>query len=124
MSFVEHDAESLQFFLWYCDYIERWSNLLPRQKALSQVWDPEKATEHQSPYITYSHNRVRSDQINKIIAIMDLEHRKAVEEAEERSLHSRNGSSSTNFSRPRASNLSTTSLSSTEHKEDQQACKT
>ncbi|KAK5661040.1 hypothetical protein OQA88_12419 [Cercophora sp. LCS_1] len=71
--YVEHNAECLQFFLWYYDYIQRWSNLLPRQKALSPVWDPEKSHEPASRFITYSHRRARSQKMNKIITIMEME---------------------------------------------------
>lgn len=71
--YVEHSAESLQFFLWYYDYVQRWSGLLPRQKALSPVWDPEKAHEPRSRFITYSHKRARSQKMNKIISIMEME---------------------------------------------------
>jgi hypothetical protein len=39
--YVEQNAEYLQFFLWYCDYIERWTTLPPEEKALAPKWDPE-----------------------------------------------------------------------------------
>ncbi|KAK0651214.1 hypothetical protein B0T16DRAFT_453715 [Cercophora newfieldiana] len=71
--YEEHNAESLQFFLWYYDYLQRWSQLLHRQKALSPMWDPEKATEPRSRFITYSHKRARSQKMNKIITIMEME---------------------------------------------------
>ncbi|KAK3293257.1 uncharacterized protein B0H64DRAFT_476820 [Chaetomium fimeti] len=71
--YVEHNAEPLQFFLWYWDYIQRWSNLLPRQKALSPSWDPEQAAEPQSRFIKYSHKRERSQKMNKILAIMEMD---------------------------------------------------
>ncbi|KAH6623002.1 hypothetical protein F5144DRAFT_605536 [Chaetomium tenue] len=70
--YVERNAEPLQFFLWYWDYIQRWSNLLPRQKALSPPWDPEKAIESPSRFIKYSHKRERSLKMNKILAIMEM----------------------------------------------------
>jgi len=71
--YEERNAESLQFFLWYYDYLQRWSGLLLRQKALSPVWDPEKAAEPRSRFITYSHKRARSQKMNKIITIMEME---------------------------------------------------
>ncbi|KAK4150115.1 hypothetical protein C8A00DRAFT_37274, partial [Chaetomidium leptoderma] len=71
--YVERNAEPLQFFLWYCDYIQRWSNLLPRQKALSPPWDPEQAAEPRSRFIKYSHKRERSLKMNKVIAIMEMD---------------------------------------------------
>lgn len=79
--YVEHNAESLQFFLWYCDYVERWSGLLPRQKALSQPWDPDKAKEPRSRFITYSHKRARSDKIGKIMTILEMDSEKKTKES-------------------------------------------
>lgn len=70
--YVERNAEPLQFFLWYWDYIQRWSNLLPRQKALSPPWDPEKAMEPPSRFIKYSHKREQSLKMNKILTIMEM----------------------------------------------------
>ncbi|KAK0634600.1 hypothetical protein B0T17DRAFT_611583 [Bombardia bombarda] len=74
LNYIEHKAESLQFFLWYCDYIQRWSNLLPRQKALSPSWDSSRTAEptSSSRFITYSHKRARSDKMTKIISIMEM----------------------------------------------------
>jgi len=36
--YVAHDAESLQFFLWYRDYCRRFDALEPAQKQLSPEW--------------------------------------------------------------------------------------
>ncbi|CAK7223572.1 hypothetical protein SCUCBS95973_005224 [Sporothrix curviconia] len=43
--YVEHRAENFQFFLWYCDYVERWSRLLPHQRQLAPIWGPAEAAE-------------------------------------------------------------------------------
>lgn len=43
--YVERGAENLQFFLWYCDYVERWSRLLPQQRQMAPVWGPAEAAE-------------------------------------------------------------------------------
>ncbi|KAH8888346.1 hypothetical protein GQ53DRAFT_843706 [Thozetella sp. PMI_491] len=109
--YIEHNAESLQFFLWYCDYIQRWSQLLPRQKALSPVWDPEKAKEPRSRFVTYSHKRARSEKMNKILSIMDMDLKKdgAEDDKERQSTQSAPATMSRNFSRPR--NASTSSIS-------------
>lgn len=71
--YIERSAENLQFFLWYWDYVQRWSTLLPRQKALSPPWDPEKSTGPPSRFIKYSHKRERSLKMSKVIAIMEME---------------------------------------------------
>lgn len=41
--YIEHDAENLQFFLWYRDYLKRWAELAASEQALAPVWTPEKA---------------------------------------------------------------------------------
>ncbi|KAM7209502.1 hypothetical protein V8F20_000240 [Naviculisporaceae sp. PSN 640] len=96
--YIEHNAESLQFFLWYCDYVERFSGLLPRQKALSKPWDPEKAKEPRSRFITYSHKRARSDKMGKIMTILEMESDKKARESFEGE-HKTRGSISTTASR-------------------------
>ncbi|KAK4458942.1 hypothetical protein QBC42DRAFT_232777 [Cladorrhinum samala] len=94
--YVEHNAESLQFFLWYFDYVQRWSQLLPRQKALSPAWDPEKASEPNSRFITYSHKRARSLKMKKILNIMGMSSQGPVELNDDN--ESQSGQSSTTSS--------------------------
>jgi len=68
--YVEHTAENLQFFLWYCDYVQRWSQLLPRQRRLSPVWDPELHKPcHSGPRVSI-HKRSDSEKLTKILTIM------------------------------------------------------
>ncbi|KAL1901413.1 hypothetical protein Sste5346_001818 [Sporothrix stenoceras] len=43
--YVERRAENLQFFLWYCDYVERWSRLPSQQRQMAPVWGPAEAAE-------------------------------------------------------------------------------
>jgi hypothetical protein len=38
LMYVAHDAESLQFFLWYRDYVRRFNGLSAREKGLSPEW--------------------------------------------------------------------------------------
>ncbi|KAK3321132.1 hypothetical protein B0T19DRAFT_259327 [Cercophora scortea] len=100
--YVEHNAEPLQFFLWYCDYVQRWSGLLPRQKALSPRWDPDKATEPRSRFITYSHKRERSDKMSKIIAIMEMSSEmKEPEPLQDHEIRKSTSSSTSKIARPR-----------------------
>ncbi|KAK3683997.1 hypothetical protein B0T22DRAFT_538968 [Podospora appendiculata] len=89
-------------FLWYCDYVQRWSGLLPRQKALSPRWDPEKAAEPKSRFITYSHKRERSDKMSKIIAIMEMDSEmKEPEPLYDHDIRKSTSSSTSKISRPR-----------------------
>lgn len=41
--YIEHDAENLQFFLWYRDYLKRWSELPEREQKLAPEWTAEQA---------------------------------------------------------------------------------
>jgi hypothetical protein len=75
LSYVEHAAENLQFFLWYCDYVQRWSKLSPREKAMSPVWDPEKHTTHRLPRASI-HRRGDSEKLTKILTIMEPKSKK------------------------------------------------
>lgn len=125
--YVEQSAEPLQFFLWYCDYIQRWSNLLPRQKALSPIWDPENGAEPRSRYITYSHKRARSEKMNKIISIMEMmnKNEKNTANGDATTPHGRSMSAvsgGSRGSRGRAYSGSST-MSATDCKEDLQHCK-
>ena len=38
--YVERRAEHLQFFLWFCDYVERWSRLPLHQRQAAPAWEP------------------------------------------------------------------------------------
>lgn len=39
--YIEHNAENLQFFLWYRDYERRFYDLPEKERALSPEWIPE-----------------------------------------------------------------------------------
>src|SRR3954469_11665793 len=41
--YVEHNAENLQFYLWYKDYVRRFEALPEKDRALSPEWVPEIA---------------------------------------------------------------------------------
>ena len=120
--YVEENAENLQFFLWYCDYVQRWSGLLPRQKAMSPIWDPDKAGEPPaaSRFIKYSHKRATSDKMNKIIAIMEIDQSRRASQ-ETIASHAGRNSAPSNYSRSRTSSLSSI-MSPVDAKEDWQPC--
>jgi hypothetical protein len=111
--YVEQCAEPLQFFLWYCDYIERWRDLTPEQKAMTPKWDfdSQRPVTPTSPTIpvppTNTHSRQTSDASAKKftinVAIGDDEI--AENENKSKSL-SRSNSSKLNFSLPRAATAS------------------
>ncbi len=41
--YIEHAAENLQFFLWYRDYVQRFSALPDGERGLAPVWTVEQA---------------------------------------------------------------------------------
>lgn len=65
------NAELLQFFIWYCDYIERWSELSPQQKSLSPPWEPDRQRGQKGP-AAQTHRRDGSDRLNQILNIMEV----------------------------------------------------
>lgn len=49
--YIEHDAENLQFFLWYQDYSKRFAEIPAGERALSPEWTAaQAATELDSAY--------------------------------------------------------------------------
>ncbi|KAK4179946.1 hypothetical protein QBC36DRAFT_375515 [Triangularia setosa] len=114
----ENCPEVLQFFLWYWDYVQRWSQLLPRQKALSPVWDPEKAAEgpRAARFITYSHKRARSLKMEKVLAVMDINSSHSEQQSERDIDMARSRSSSTSSTLTTNSTISSLSQSSAQAK--------
>ena len=41
--YIEHSAENLQFFLWYRDYVKRFFDLPPNERALAPEWSIDQA---------------------------------------------------------------------------------
>ena len=41
--YIEHDAENLQFYLWYKDYVKRFFQLPESEQVLAPEWTPEQA---------------------------------------------------------------------------------
>lgn len=112
--YEEQNAEALQFFLWYIDYIERWSRLLPRQKALSPPWNQESDTSSRSSISVHSHKRTQSEKLARILNIMEVAsaNKNSSEMPERRSR--RSNSTTTNFSLPRTPGSETASIAGSE----------
>lgn len=52
LKYVEHAAENLQFWLWYRDYVKRFSELPSNEQCLAPEWTEEQAeaeTANQNP---------------------------------------------------------------------------
>ena len=43
LMYIEHSAENLQFYLWYRDYLKRFNELPPNERALAPEWSAEQA---------------------------------------------------------------------------------
>jgi hypothetical protein len=43
LRYIEHDAENLQFYLWYRDYCKRFAQLPQREQKLAPEWTAEQA---------------------------------------------------------------------------------
>ncbi|KAK0375284.1 hypothetical protein CLIM01_07370 [Colletotrichum limetticola] len=97
--YVEQDAEPLQFFLWYCGYVHSWTTLAPEQRALAPRWDPDRGRK-----LTAKERRAKnSSKVSNILEMLDEDSSYA--QAKAGGNHTRNTSSATNFSHPRATGL-------------------
>lgn len=59
--YVEHDAENLQFYLWYRSYVERFNALPSHQQRLSPPWTAERKD------ITQHQNRKRTENLSELL---------------------------------------------------------
>ncbi|KAI1205102.1 uncharacterized protein F4807DRAFT_454228 [Annulohypoxylon truncatum] len=98
--YVEHGAENLQFFLWFCGYVERWSQLPESEKERSPVWGVGRRT-NVRPNTRSERLGESADKLSRILAILDrgtttIERTTSVKELESKGDHV-----DKNFSRPR-----------------------
>ncbi|ETS79112.1 hypothetical protein PFICI_08965 [Pestalotiopsis fici W106-1] len=119
---VEHGAECLQFFLWYCNYVERWCKLSPDQRELSPQWRHNREDDTAK---RKTHARTRSfpenmERFNRIFAILEKspKGKEADAAAGKDSLRSRGDSTLTNFSWPRVLSPRTESINMEKEQDD------
>lgn len=68
----ESNAELLQFFTWFCHYVERWSELPPKEKTPSPPWKPPNPVERSRTNLSiHTHRRAGSDRLDQILEILD-----------------------------------------------------
>jgi hypothetical protein len=89
--YVENEAEYLQFFNWYCDYIQRWTKLPAAEKAKAPKWDPERA--RPATFVGRQGSLGEKEKIGAILDILDSERDGQVPQR---------SNSTTNFSLPRS----------------------
>jgi hypothetical protein len=111
--YVEYNAECLQFFLWYCDYVNRWSQLPCEARDLSPMWRSNNNSIDEadaSAGLHHRHSRTNSftektDRLNHILTILEKTPKKQTDSSlwrsETDSKPTVEQSSKPNFSRPR-----------------------
>lgn len=62
----------LQFFIWFCSYVGRWSALSPQEKVLSPPWRPAGRDGQGVAAVSIQyHRRAGSDMLDRILQILD-----------------------------------------------------
>lgn len=71
--YIEHDAENLQFYLWYRDYIKRWSELPEREQKLAPEWTTEQAQQARNDIMAEkSQNKVNNSEAAQVLKGTDF----------------------------------------------------
>ncbi|OTB03415.1 hypothetical protein M426DRAFT_263194 [Hypoxylon sp. CI-4A] len=68
--YVEHSAENLQFFMWYCRYVEKWGQLSEEDRERSSVWRLSQKT-YIRPQSSPAKFQDGMDRLNRILTILD-----------------------------------------------------
>jgi len=71
--YIEHDAENLQFYLWYRDYIKRWSELPEREQALAPVWTSEQAQQARNEALTEKSKKLNNPAAEQVFKGTDFD---------------------------------------------------
>ncbi|EEY19286.1 conserved hypothetical protein [Verticillium alfalfae VaMs.102] len=114
--YVEQNAEPLQFFLWYCGYVQSWMELDAHERALVPRWDPADAEaraaaktdadrKRRGPRVAMSGRYRRARNASKVSNILEILDADGEEKEEKQLLGSASPASSRpskNFSRPSA----------------------
>ncbi|KAK9424622.1 hypothetical protein SUNI508_03498 [Seiridium unicorne] len=104
LMYVEYNAECLQFFLWYCGYVERWSKLSLEERSLSPMWHDSKHRPTKRSHSRTSSFAEKTERFNQILAILEKSPKHDGRSSKSVGRKSqRNDSVSKNFSWPRAS---------------------
>jgi hypothetical protein len=82
LKYIEHDAENLQFYLWFSDYKTRFTNLPDSEKSLSPEWTNELAQADTVVYRSNINPKKITPETAKVMKALDEEHgNKKLEEA-------------------------------------------
>lgn len=97
----ESNAELLQFFTWFCQYVERWSDLPPHKKEPSPPWKHSEPVEKNRSHL-HAHRQAGSDRLNQILDILDRRNASGKTSRVQEEVHIKSSSPETrNFSTPR-----------------------
>ncbi|KAI1858577.1 hypothetical protein JX265_010670 [Neoarthrinium moseri] len=115
LMYVEYNAECLQFFLWYCDYVERWSKLPQEERDSSPMIPSNKGAVNRRKHARTNSYTEKTERFNRILAILEKspKHDSTVSKPVGRKSR-RNDSVSTNYSWPRPTSSSGASHSSSD----------
>lgn len=104
LMYVEYNAECLQFLLWYCGFVERWSKLPKKEKDLAPMWRDSKVDTMKPKHTRNRSLAEKTERFNRILAILEKspKHDSATAPKPVARKSQRNDSMSTNFSWPRA----------------------
>ena len=61
LKYIEHSAENLQFYLWYRDYVQRFSQLPENEKALAPIWSTEQQEQALATQSNAGPKRINAD---------------------------------------------------------------
>ncbi|KAI1656592.1 hypothetical protein F4813DRAFT_381440 [Daldinia decipiens] len=70
LMYIERSAENLQFFLWYCDYVERWTQLPRSERERLPVWGLGKRV-YMKPRPRSIKMEERIDKLNRTLTVLD-----------------------------------------------------
>lgn len=74
LKYIEHDAENLQFFLWFRNYKTRFANLPDSEKSLSPEWANEQAQADTAAYRASITSRKMSPETTEVMKAFDEGH--------------------------------------------------
>ena len=74
LKYIEHDAENLQFYLWFRDYKTRFADLPDSEKSLSPEWTNELAQADAATYRTGTTSKKMTLETAEVMKAFDEEH--------------------------------------------------
>lgn len=98
----DNNAELLQFFIWFCHYVERWSELSTREKNTSPPWKHTEPVERSRTNLSVIHHRRGgSDRLEQILEILDRCSANGTTSLAQEEDHNKISPMARNFSTPR-----------------------